>query len=115
MNIRSTKRSFEGQPTMFTSTVTLQGPSGPCSVTGTQRHPSKKEAEQHAAQLMLQHLQPEELVAQEQGLTAAQQVSAGAAAGLQAMFQVQVKEEQQQQQQQQQQQPQLQMQVLQAM
>uniref|UniRef100_A0A383VNY6 DRBM domain-containing protein n=1 Tax=Tetradesmus obliquus TaxID=3088 RepID=A0A383VNY6_TETOB len=77
----STKRSFEGQPTMFTSTVTLHGPTGPCSLTGSQPHPSKKEAEQHAAQLMLQQLQPDMLAAQEQ------QAGVKEAGGLQAALQ----------------------------
>jgi hypothetical protein len=89
----STKRSHEAQPSqpgMFTSTVTIQSPTGPASVTGTEPHTSKKEAEQHVAQLMLQQLEPDMLQAQEQrGVAAAQQVAAGAAAGLQAVFQQQ--------------------------
>jgi hypothetical protein len=59
-------------------------------VTGTEPHTSKKEAEQHVAQLMLQRLEPDMLQAQAQrGVAAAHQVAAGAAAGLQAVFQQQ--------------------------
>jgi DNA-binding LacI/PurR family transcriptional regulator len=58
-------------------------------VSGTQQHPSKKDAEQHVAQLMLDQLQPDMLFVQEQ------QVAAGAAAGLQAAFQLAPQQQQQ--------------------
>ncbi|KAF6260854.1 hypothetical protein COO60DRAFT_839019 [Scenedesmus sp. NREL 46B-D3] len=82
----STKRGYDEQYTMFTSTVTLQGPTGDFSISGTQPCTTKKEAEQHAAQLMLQHLQPDMQAQEQQGPAAAQQIPAGAA-GLQAVVQ----------------------------
>jgi uncharacterized protein YfaT (DUF1175 family) len=66
------------------------------AASGTQPHTTKKEAEQHAAQLMLQQLEPNMPLTQEQqALAGAQQVAAGAAAGLQAVFQAQQQQQQQ--------------------